>query len=88
MDENLGLACKQFSGEEPWRQSKIDWPIYPIRAWRSWSARPGTAIGAPLTGIKGLGAALLVIAFGFRKGIMGYVRELVDRRIKAGTLTK
>ena len=31
-----------------------------------------------------LGAALLVIAFGFRKGIMGYIRELVDRRIKAG----
>ena len=35
-----------------------------------------------------LGAALLVIAFGFRKGIMGYVRELVDRRIKAGAITK
>lgn len=35
-----------------------------------------------------LGAALLIIAFGFRKGIMGYVRELVDRRIKAGTITK
>jgi branched-chain amino acid transport system permease protein len=35
-----------------------------------------------------LGAALLVIAFGFRKGIMGYVRELVDRRIKAGETVK
>lgn len=30
-----------------------------------------------------LGAALLLIAFGFRKGIMGYVRELVDKKIKA-----
>ena len=30
-----------------------------------------------------LGAALLLIAFGFRKGIMGYVRELVEKRIKA-----
>jgi len=35
-----------------------------------------------------LGAALLVIAFGFRKGIMGYVRELVDRRIRAGEVVK
>jgi branched-chain amino acid transport system permease protein len=30
-----------------------------------------------------LGAALLLIAFGFRKGIMGYVRELVEKKIKA-----
>lgn len=35
-----------------------------------------------------LGVALLIITFGFRKGIMGYVRELVDKRIKAGTITK
>jgi branched-chain amino acid transport system permease protein len=35
-----------------------------------------------------LGVALLVIAFGFRKGIMGYVRELVDKRIKAGETAK
>jgi branched-chain amino acid transport system permease protein len=35
-----------------------------------------------------LGVALLIIAFGFRKGIMGYVRELVDKRIKAGAITK
>lgn len=33
-----------------------------------------------------LGAALLLIAFGFRKGIMGYVRELVEKRIKADDL--
>jgi branched-chain amino acid transport system permease protein len=30
-----------------------------------------------------LGAALLLIAFGFRKGLMGYVRELVEKKIKA-----
>jgi branched-chain amino acid transport system permease protein len=35
-----------------------------------------------------LGATLLIIAFGFRKGIMGYVRELVDKRINAGTIIK
>ncbi len=35
-----------------------------------------------------LGVALLIIAFGFRKGIMGYVRDLVDKRIKAGAITK
>ncbi|MFZ4439724.1 MAG: branched-chain amino acid ABC transporter permease [Syntrophales bacterium] len=33
-----------------------------------------------------LGAALLIIAFGFRKGIMGYVRELVEKRIKANAM--
>lgn len=33
-----------------------------------------------------LGAALLLIAFGFRKGIMGYVRELVEKKIKADDL--
>jgi branched-chain amino acid transport system permease protein len=35
-----------------------------------------------------LGVALLIIAFRFRKGLMGYVRELVDKRIKASTTTK
>jgi len=30
-----------------------------------------------------LGIALLIIAFKFRKGIMGYIREFVDKRIQA-----
>lgn len=35
-----------------------------------------------------LGVALLIIAFGFRKGIMGYVRELVEKRTKTATAVK
>jgi branched-chain amino acid transport system permease protein len=35
-----------------------------------------------------LGAALLIIAFKFRKGLMGYFRDLVDKRIEAGSATK